>query len=169
MASGQAFFDGVEEQDTFISKKLLPLGKEYLFEIIEIFKETKTKHDDPMIIIKLECIGGIDNPEEYNHIYDNIVIPSPDSDGFNISGRTKRFLHAIDEPYQGNFLWDSDNWLTKKCLAKIKNEIWEDKKRNKIAGYLLSETPLNNIPKMTDELNTKTTRTKLNNQDDLPF
>lgn len=174
MASGQTNFNDVEEQDVFPTKKLLPQGKEYAFELIAIHEEKTTKHGDPMIVIKLECIGGIDNPEEYNHVFDNIVIPSPNSKGYGIAGRTKRFLHAIDEPYQGNFSWDSDNWITKKCIAKIKNEIYNDKPRNKIAGYLLSKEELNLIPKMTDGImdnglmNTDNSNPK-NNSDDLPF
>jgi len=132
---GQTNFNDVDEQEEFGPRKLLPDGK-YLFQITEI-QDKETKNGDPMISVKLQCI---DERYEDIWVWDNIVIPTPNSPGWGIAGRTKHFLHCINEPFQGNFSWDSDNWKYKKVKANVESETYNDKLKNVIKGYILKES-----------------------------
>lgn len=125
-------YDEYVEQEDF---KLIPDG-DYMFEIAEI-KDGYSGNNDPMPNITLRCI----EEEEYEGIYvwDNILIPEPNSPSHKIIGRSKRFLHAIGEPYQGDFDVDTENWLNKTVEVKIGTEEYKGKKKNIVLRYLLSE------------------------------
>jgi len=149
---GQTDFYGVDEQKEFGSRELLPDGK-YNLQIVETLGK-ETKKGDPMISIKLLCVEG-----QYSGswVWDNIVIPTPDSPGWGIAGRTMHFLHCIGEPFQGNFAWNSDNWMYKNVKVSVGKELYNDKPKNIISGYLL------------DEKSNQTNTTQKATKDDLPF
>ena len=149
-------YDEYQEQEDF---QLLPDGT-YMFEIYEV-SDGYSSNNDPMPNITLRCIE--EGEYEGNKVWDNILIPSPDSPAHKIIGRTKRFLHAIGEPYQGDFDVDTDNWLNKTVEAKIGQEEYNGRKKNVVSRYLLSDQQ-QNIP--NDSKNT--TRTP-KHEEDLPF
>lgn len=86
--------------------------------IVEKSDKTTTK-GDPMVNVKLEISEG---KYKGKPLYDNIVIPCQGSPSFGIMGRTMHFLHVIGQPYQGNFVTDSDKWLYSKLKVKVKHE-----------------------------------------------
>jgi len=131
---GQTNFNNVDEQEEFGPRTILPDGK-YLFQLIEK-EDQESKNGDPMILIVLQCLE-----EKYNDVkvWDRIVIPTPDSPGWGIAGRTMHFLHCINEPFQGNFVWDSDNWVNKKVMANVGSGLYNDNRKNVIKGYILDE------------------------------
>lgn len=103
---------------------------------IEEIEPKTTKNNDPMAGLTMTVVGG-----EFagRKVWDNIIIPEDDSPAIKIKGRTMHFLHCIDEPYEGKFAWDSDNWIGKTLFAKIWHETYEGKVRSKISEYLLPE------------------------------
>lgn len=116
---------------------------EYLTEITEKIDKT-SKNGDPMVSVKLTIKRG-----EYKGmwIWDNILIPSPESPSAKILSRTKHFLRCINEPYEGeDVIWDSDKWLGKTCYVitgiEDPNEYHKNSK-NIIREYFL--------PKETEE------------------
>ena len=123
------------------SGSVLPLN-EYNFQITDK-KDKTSSNGDPMVNITLTVIDG-----EYKGdvVYDNILIPAPDSPAARILGRTKHFLHCINEEYEGEeVIWDSDNWLGKTIKAMIAHEEPNQYHRNKravISEYMLDEEGL---------------------------
>ena len=98
---------------------LLPEKGEYEFEIV-LVKDKTSSNGDPMISVKLNITSGI---FQDSWVWDNILIPSLSSPSAAILGRTKKFLHCIGEPFEGEEVeWDSDRWLYKKCRARIDHE-----------------------------------------------
>ncbi|GAG08156.1 unnamed protein product [marine sediment metagenome] len=89
-----------------------------------------------MVSVVLLCLD-----EQYDdvRVWDNIVIPAPDSPGWGIAGRTMHFLHCINEPFQGNFAWNSDNWVYKNVMANVGSKVYNDNPRNVIITYILDE------------------------------
>lgn len=139
---------GISEAGDFTP---IPKG-EYYFDIAEIGEST-TKNNDPMAKLTL-----IVNQGEYinRRVFDNIIIPSPSSPGWGIVGRTKRFLHAIGEPYEGEFKWDTNNWLHKSVKAGVKHEIQKEGKnagqpKAVITHYILDDNPT--VPTQTQTIN----------------
>jgi len=158
-------YDDHEEQEGF---RCLPDGN-YMFEILEK-EDTYSKDDDVMIKITLRCI----EEGEYEGIYvwDNILLPEPDSRAHKIIGRSKRFLHAIGEPYQGNFDTDTDDWVGKTVEAKIILSEYtqgpkKGKPKNDVNGYLLSEPQQSEKKNNTDKIDPS--RAKEEEEEDLPF
>jgi len=86
-------YDEYYEQEDF---KLLSDGN-YMFEIAEV-KDGYSGNNDPMPNIALRCIE--EGEHEGIYVWDNILIPEANSPAYKIIGRSKRFLHAIDEPYK---------------------------------------------------------------------
>lgn len=128
---GKANYDNYKESGEL---ELIPDGT-YKFKIAEKVDKL-TDNNDPMIQIKLICLDPMHNDK---WVWDNIIIPNLDSPSHKIAGRTKRFLHCINEPYEGDFEWDSDRWVERTLYAKIKTEKFEDKQRNKVSAYILSD------------------------------
>lgn len=111
---GRANSTGVE---MFGKKSLVSKGEHVA--IIEEISEKITRNDDPMFSIKLMIIDGL---EKGLWVYDNIVIPKLGSPSFVIMGRTIHFLSCIGEPFEGEFEFDSDNWLNKKVTINVDHE-----------------------------------------------
>ena len=110
---------GINENASFA---LCPEG-EHWFEISET-EDATTKNGDPMVKITLK---GVDPESTGSFVWDNIVIPLPNSPSFKIMGRTKHFLHCIGEPYEGEVEFDSDRWIGRKALAFIRHEEYRAK------------------------------------------
>jgi len=135
MAQLNRNYDAFQEQEGGI--RLLP-EDDYMFEIIEV-KDTYTKdNNDYMANVTFRVIQ---EGSYYNAIvYDNIMFPEPNSPANKIIGRSKRFLHCIDEPYQGDFDVDTDKWIGKTVLAHTGIDEWQGKKKTIISRYLLNES-----------------------------
>lgn len=135
----QRNYDNTPEQEDY---QLLPDGQ-YMFEISEVQDKTPNGEDkvssngDPMPNICLRCIE--EGEYENSKVWDNILIPDEDSPAYKIIGRTKRFLHAIGEPYQGNFDVDTDDWINKTVEAKIGRGKGDYSNKNIVLRYILSE------------------------------
>jgi len=150
-------YDSIPEQEDM---PLMPDGN-YMFEISEV-SDGYSNNGDPMPNICLRCIE--DGEYEGRKVWDNIVIPEPDSAAHKIIGRTKRFLHAIGEPYQGDFQTDTENWQNKTVEVRVGTDEYKGRKKNIVSRYLISEKQQNNSPKQESRKST----TKVE-QDDLPF
>lgn len=126
---------GVQEQGNY---KLPPKDK-YDVEIVEVIAKT-TKNKDPMIVVKLNICSG-----DYQgcYLWDNITLSdNPNSPGYSILGRTKRFLHCLGEEYEGEFNWDENNWLGKIVKIRLDHEPpneYHDYKKAIVAQYILDE------------------------------
>lgn len=151
-------YDDVPEQEDVT---LMPNG-DYMFEISEV-SDGYSANNDPMPNINLRCIEDGDN--EGKRVWDNILIPEPDSLAHKIIGRTKRFLHAINEPYQGDFDVDTDNWQNKTVEVRIGTEEYKGRKKNVVLRYLISENQQNTNNKTNNSFKNKSKK----EQDDLPF
>jgi hypothetical protein len=134
--SGRLNTTGIEEQGNY---KLPPKG-EYNVEIIKVMPKT-TENRDPMISTKFSIAGG-----EYQGVtlWDNIILSEdPDSPGYAILGKTKHFLHCLNEEYEGEFSWNENNWLGK--ITKIKlgheepNKYHPDYTKAIVTQYVLDE------------------------------
>ena len=119
----------------------LPEKREYEFEIV-LVKDKTSSNGDPMISVKLNITSGI---FQDSWVWDNILIPSLSSPSAAILGRTKKFLHCIGEPFEGEEVeWDSERWLYKKCRARIDHEPanqYHKYIKPFIAEYILEEEP----------------------------
>jgi len=131
---GRRNYEGIPEQTDY---PVLPDGN-YMFEIKEIEDSETRENHDYMAKIVLVCIEEGDY--EGGRIFDNIIIPDKNSPAHKIIGRTKRFLHAIGEPYEGDFEFDTDNWINKTVEAKISIGEWNGRPKNNVDRYLLPET-----------------------------
>ncbi len=136
MRSGQANMDNVDEQGEY---KIPPKGK-YNVEILEVADAT-TKNGDPMLTPKFSIAEG-----EYQGcwIWDNIIISDdPQSPGFKILGRSKHFLHCINEPYKGDPVkWNCDNWVGRICRIKMDYEPPNENHKNTkaiVTEYILDD------------------------------
>lgn len=98
-----------------------PLPDKGIYNVeIVLVKDGISQNGDPMIAIKLNITSGV---FQDSWVWDNILIPHLDSPAAKILSRTKRFLHCIGEPYDGEELgWDSDRWLYKQCKIRIDHE-----------------------------------------------
>lgn len=148
MAKGTVNYEGIDEQEERQpGTSLLPKGK-YLFQITEKIDKTSAK-GDPMVNITLQCQ---EDGFERNKVWDNIVIPNPNSPSIGIAGRTKHFLHCIGEPYQGQFNWDSDNWAWKKVYANVViKKLDSGKEINNVVGYVLDEDLINKFAESNND------------------
>lgn len=127
---------GVSENTGF---ELLPEGQ-YLFEIQEV-GESSTRNGDPMAKLTLVVKDG---QYKGRKVWDNIIIPYPNSPAIKILGRTKHFWHCIGEPYEGDVDWDTARWLFKSVVANIKHELIKEgsyagKNKAVVSNYVLSE------------------------------
>jgi len=152
-------YDGVPEQEDIA---LMPNG-DYMFEITEV-SDGYSNSGDPMPNICLRCIE--DGECEGKKVWDNILIPEPDSAAHKIIGRTKRFLHAIREPYQGDFDVDTENWLNKTVEVKIGTDEYKGRKKNIALRYLISDKQQEKHDKSMDFLRPKDDEIE---KDDFPF
>lgn len=159
MGKGRRNYDGIPEQTDF---PVLPDGN-YMFEIIEVEDSYTKENHDFMAKIVLRCIEEGDY--EGNKVFDNIIIPERTSPAHKIIGRTKRFLHAIDEPYQGDFEYDTDNWIGKTVEAKISIGSWNNKPKNDVDRYLLNEDQQKQEPNKNVNRGSQWS----DNDQDLPF
>ena len=118
---------GVEENTDF---PLLPQGL-YSCRVSNV-EDGYSQAGDPMIKVTLEVISG-----EYvgRLAFDRILFPKKGSKAEKILGRSKHFLHSIDEPYEGAFVIDSDNWIGKKCDVFILHREYEGKTYANVRGY----------------------------------
>lgn len=133
---GSSNTTGVTESTSFT---ICPEG-EHLFEVSEV-GEAQTKNFDPMAKLTLTPRGGKGTVAK---VYDNIVIPKEGSVAWKIMGRTKRFLHCIGEPHEGQFDWDTARWVGKIVKANIEHEIQKEgknagKPRAIVANYVLDD------------------------------
>ncbi|HCJ67016.1 MAG TPA: hypothetical protein DHV62_06755 [Elusimicrobia bacterium] len=98
-----------------------PLPDKGLYDVeIVIANDKYSSSGDPMISIKLNIVSGV---FQDSWVWDNILIPPLSSPAAAILGRTKKFLHCIGEPYEGEEVeWDSERWLYKKCKIRIDHE-----------------------------------------------
>lgn len=166
---GQANYEDVKESGGF---NLLPDGH-YIFQIVETKEGYTSTASDPMINIKCQCI---EDEFSTNIVWDNIILPKPGSPAEGIKGRTKRFLHAINEPYQGNFVWDSDRWLNKKVQAVIGQKDGNKGPMNFVKGYEINDSlnPKPNYPNNSANKQSNQTQMPWENQSqseepELPF
>lgn len=113
---GTIDMSNAQEQGTI---QLPPQGI-YNVEIVEK-RDGTSKSGDVMVAIKLVITDG-----EFrgSWVWDNLVISDDiESPGYKILGRTKHFLHCINQPYEGKTVeWDSDNWLGRICKIRIDHE-----------------------------------------------
>lgn len=134
---GQVNMNGVQESPNAGEFILIPEG-EYLMKIIQV-KDKETESGDPMVSIRFTPVDS--EFQERAFVWDNIVIPMPNSPAIKILGRTKHFLHCIGEPYEGDFVtYDSENWLYKTCVVKVKHELPNKHHKNikaVVDGYIL--------------------------------
>lgn len=131
---GKANMSGVTEQGLY---EVLPEGT-YTFDIQEATGKT-SNNGDPLINIKLVVAEG---EFKGKFVWDNILIPSPDSPAAKILGRTKHFLHCIGQPFEGDIEWDSDDWGWQKVQARVTHEApnqYHSYVKAVIAEYILSE------------------------------
>lgn len=136
---GKVNMHGIQESNGF---KPLAEGK-YTMRIMEI-NEKYTGNGDPMLSIKLVIPEGFSDEGKY--VWDNIVIPGPNSSAIKILGRTKHFLHCLGEPYENEegqeLEWDSDNWKDKRVMVQIKHEPpneYHNYIKPIVANYVLDE------------------------------
>ena len=141
---GKTSMAGVKEQTGNIS--LLPEKGEYDVEIV-VVKENMSKKNDPMPSIKLQIVSG-----QFKDcwLWDNILIPQVGSVASKILGRTKHFLHCIDEEYEGDEIsWDTDNWIGKRIRIKIDHETPNQHHKNTkaiVEEYILDSKPPEDMP-----------------------
>ncbi len=130
---GTTNMNGVQEQGM-----PLPID-EYIVAIIDK-TDAESFKGDPMVKITLQVIEG---PCAGNKVWDNILIPAPESESAKILGRTKHFLHCIGEPYEGETVdWDSDSWVGKQCKIKVGHELpnnYHNYTKATVDAYLLIE------------------------------
>ena len=103
-------YGGVAESGTF---EPLPVGAYRV--TIDKIEETTTKGAGlPMIKVRYKVSSG-----KYTgrFIFDNVVLFGKTDKG---AGMTKHFLHIIDEPYDGDFDVDPDNWVGKELTVQVK-------------------------------------------------
>lgn len=146
----------VEEAGSGTTKFLME-EREHEFVISEI-QEVFTKNGDPMVNVKLVCIGK-DDTDCGKWCYDNLVFPNDGSPAIAIKGRSKHFLHCIGEPYDDDGLEINPNrWLHKKVVAEIVTEKPNDYHKfplSKVHNYVLVEG-LNTVPDASMEQSAST-------------
>jgi hypothetical protein len=151
--------------------QVIPEDRICMFEIIQV-KDGYSSNSDVMIQIVLECIE--EGSFCRNKIYDNILLPTPDSKSFKIAGRSKRFLHAIDEPFQGSpIIINTDNWLNKTTLIKVGVELtkggkYDGKPKNTVKAYVLLDE-IKSGQSVAKISNTDNNARPSPKNDDLPF
>ena len=109
---------------------------------IDEIQESITENGDDMITVKLVIVSGV---SQDLWCWDNIVISdNPNSPGYKILGRSKHFLHCINEPYEGKIEVDTDEWIGKKIQIEVYQDEFINKKgrkskKAKVKNYLISE------------------------------
>jgi hypothetical protein len=86
--------------------------------IVEVGEKT-TKNGDPMAVVKLQIVDGLDANAI---VYDNVVIPKVGSPSFGIMRRTMEFLKTIGEPHEGEFEYNTENWLNHAVKITVEHE-----------------------------------------------
>lgn len=100
----------------------LPEG-EYGVTIEKVVESLTKETGRPLIKIQYNVVNG---KNANRKLFDNIVIFEGDAKG---AGITKHFLHVIDEPYEGKFAVNPDNWVGKSLTVKVTiDEQWNSNK-----------------------------------------
>ena len=109
---------------------------------IDEMQEAITENGDDMFTIKLVMVSGI---SQDLWVWDNIVISdNPNSPGYKILGRSKHFLHCINEPYEGKIEIDTERWIGKQIKIEVYHDEFINKKgyktkKAKVKNYLIDE------------------------------
>lgn len=146
----QRNYDGYEENEG--GYRILPKGK-YMFEVQQT-EDKMSKNNDEMVKVTFSCI---DDDYYGVPVWDNILFPRPGSKSEKIIGRSKHFLHCLGEPYQGDFLIDTDNWQNKTIEIEVSESEYEDsngnkKPKNDVVKYILNKELINdNTPENNDK------------------
>ena len=144
---GQTDMRNVKEQGEYS----LPSVGTHVVELVDKI-DKESSNGDPMISIKLLIAEGIDTG---SWVWDNILIPSPESPSSKILGRTKHFLHCIGEPYDGEIEWDSNNWIGKVFKIKVDHELPNQYHKNTkaiVSGYIIDEEASGKAQPANDEV-----------------
>ena len=112
--NGSVDMTSVKEGGTFI---LAEKGIQKV-QIVEV-AEKYSKASDPMPRIKMEVVSG---PSQGAVIWDNILIPKPDSTAVKILGKTKHFFHILGEPFEDMVTWDTTRWEYKRFYVRVGHE-----------------------------------------------
>jgi hypothetical protein len=143
---GKADMNGVQEGGKF---ERIPDG-DYYSRITEV-KDKVTANGDPMASITLTITEG---KFEGRKMWDNIIFPHSESPAIKILGRSKHFLHAIGEPYEGAIEYDTDNWKFKDVIINVGFEPakGEYKEKNVVKDYIIPEQQSAPAIKKSDDI-----------------
>lgn len=117
----------------------------YTLKVKKVFDTDKagqpkvTKNGDPMVSVLCE----IDDVGPYlgSTIFHNVTFMGRNADGSarKGAGMAIAFLKAIGEPWEGDFEYDTDNWIGRSFRAKLKvSKDMNGLDRNEI-GYVVTE------------------------------
>lgn len=111
----------------------LPAGE---YEVtIKRVEETQTQETQrPMIKVLYEVMKPVEHAGR--NLFDQVVLIEAGGKG---AGITKHFLHVIDEPYEGAFTVDPDNWIGKSL--KVSVVVTPDGKYNNIKTREAADIP----------------------------
>lgn len=110
---------------------VLPEG-EYTVKIDAIEPGT-TQNGDPKFAVKfIICTGEFIGW----WVWDNITISeNPNSPGFKILWRTKKFLKCIGEPHEGKIEYDTDNWYGCKLKITVFHDMYKGQEKAKVSDF----------------------------------
>lgn len=133
MAEFDTDFDGVKEQT---EEFVLVAEGEYRAVITKV-DTVKTGSGYPMAKTVFKIVEG---EYEGKTLYDNIVFCE------KMKGRNKHFLRLINQPHEGQFKVNTDDWMGQEVKVKVRHETYQGRKRAKISFYLdvVSEAEKNN-------------------------
>jgi len=132
---GKINFFGIKENNKSFKKyELLPFGN-YNGIIVDT-EDGVTKNGDPKIKVSIRISSDI-----YSDVIvdDQIIFPLEGSPAALIMGRTKHFLHCINQPYENEIEYDSDKWIGAPVFVEIFNDEFNKKLFNKISKYIMSD------------------------------
>ena len=125
---GNLNLNGVEEQGMFT---ILPEG-EYVVRVGEVRDKYSSKGDG-YVAVKFTVMEG---EHTGSPVWDNInFVPA-------ILGRTKHFLHTIDQPYEGVIEYDSENWIDRELRITIKHEEYQGKMKMRVVKHDFLNEPV---------------------------
>lgn len=112
---------------------IIPEGIYYV-QITEV-KDKYTQSGDAMPSVKLTVTQG---DYQDNWVWDNIILSEdPQSPGYKMLGRAKKFFHIIGQPYEGDIVkYDTNNWLWKKLRVRVFHNKYQGKVRAKVDEHL---------------------------------
>lgn len=100
--------------------------------VIKNTEEKTTEKGFPMVNVTCEVAAG---EYEGRKLFHNVVfLPPKNDDGTPRKGAgiSLHFLHAIGEPYEGEFETDPVLWIGRKFTAQVMIEEYNGVKRNKV-------------------------------------